>query len=274
MAALTADQEPLSIKLEDRMGFDVPIALLNDEISYVGGIAATDYLGEIQAATDTAGLKVIGYFDESKDNKDDGLTQNVKNDIVLKKNCATYPFAASANSRGLICYVGDDQTVGTRSTNYVACGVVHDVCGEGVYVDMRPAALAYARKHQVMLVEVLVANKDISAAGTGGPICHQGRTRYICNTAGTTLISLPTAVTGYVIGVADGDATAARDVSVKAAAGDVIECFDGYTAAGKQADNTVDEVQHGFTVWQAVDATNWAAIVRDGTFDNWVINNA
>lgn len=242
--------------------------ILNAEVMYGGGIVAIDYADEVQMASDTAGLKVIGLAGEQVSNAADGKTiAPVKRGIFRLANSATYPIPRSAI--GQVCYVEDDNTVAAYSTNLVSAGLVHDVDSTGVWVDMRPAALAAAWERR----PCKVASKTDSYACTDA-IAFEGRTVFSIAKSSLATLTLPSAVAGMRVGVRRANAGAGYDVAVKAAAADKIEGSDGLSAAAKQVDNTVDAISD-IIWWRAVDDTHWMLdnpIPTD--FGSWVKNDA
>jgi hypothetical protein len=265
MTALSANRDTPEIKspryLADKF------TILNDAVLYAGAILALDYTDEIQPAADTAGLRVVGRCPVKIDNADDGLTSQVEQGIFRFANSATYPVPRSAI--GQACFVEDDQTVAGFSTNLVPAGLVYDVDSSGVWVDMRPAALAQARALTPDVHVPKTADYAVTAA-----IAFQGRSAFFCTKTGTLTITLPSAVAGMRVGVKRCSATAADDVKVQCATGDKIQGSDAMSAASKCVDNTVDAVS-GITWWRAVDDTVWALdnpLPADVT--SWVKNDA
>jgi hypothetical protein len=218
---------------------------------YAGGIAAVDYADEAQMASDTAGLKVVGRVIRKVDNTDDGLSTTVETGIFRYNNSATYIVARSAI--GQVCYVADDNTVAAFSTNLVPAGIVHDVDSDGVWVDMRPDALAAAWERKPAVRVAKTADYTVTAA-----IAFEGRTFFSCakGGGGAMEITLPTAVAGMRVGVHRLSPTAADDVTIQAASGDKVQGYDGLSAAAKQIDNTVDAVS-GILWLRALDDTHW-----------------
>lgn len=248
MTALSANRDTPEI-LHPRALAD-KFTILNDAVLYAGAILALDYTDEIQPAADTAGLRVVGRCPLKIDNADDGLASAVEQGIFRFANSATYPVPRSAI--GQPCYVEDDQTVAGFSTNRVPAGLVYDVTSDGVWVDMRPAALALARE---LTPAVMVAKTDdytVTAA-----LAFQGRSVFKMTKSGGLTLTLPSAVAGMRVGVMRGSATATDDVSVQAATGDKVQGFDALSAASKKIENTVDAVS-GILWLRAVDDTVWA----------------
>jgi hypothetical protein len=225
--------------------------------------------GEIQAAANTAGLKVVGVFPLEVDNTADGETSEVRNGVYRFANSATYPITRSAI--GTVCYVEDDQTVAGYASNLVPAGIVADVVTAGVWVDMSMAALAYARGLRNIVQVDKTAHYEVTTA-----LAYEGRTYFSCATASTgTILTLPSAVAGMRVGAKRANASGGYDVFVQCAAGDKIEGSDGLSAAAKMAENTVDAIS-GIIWWQAVDATHWMLDRSSLPLDvgSWVKNDA
>jgi hypothetical protein len=261
MTAAAANRSAPEIKLPRSLVGK--FALLNDAVMYAGTMLARDYAGEVQAAADTAGLKVIGSCPLGMDNAADGLQTIVDQVIRLFENDTTSPVTRSLI--GKACFVVDDQTVGGKTTNMVAAGIVYDVTADGVFVDQRAEALALA---ETMVPFKFVDKTDdytVTAA-----IAFEGRTIFKCDKASIMEITLPSAVAGMRVGVQRTTATAAHDVSIQAATGDKVLG----SAAGKQVDNTTDAVS-GILILQAADATDWIAVNPiPADLASWVINDA
>ena len=101
MAALT-DNLSAPETLE-RNGLKSKWTILNADKLYAGAILAVDYTDEIQNATNTAGLRVIGRCPEYVDNTNDGETVSPEQGIFRYANSGTYTIPRS--SIGLPCYV-------------------------------------------------------------------------------------------------------------------------------------------------------------------------
>lgn len=271
MAAAVVDRAYDTIdRVQD--GLLAKLTMLDTEINYVGTIIAVDYLGEAQAATDTEGLQVLGWAPKQVDNTADGKTIGVRNDIIRMENDATYPFGLGHLGRGRVAYVVDDQTVGTYATNQIPAGLVHDVNSDGVFVDMSPLAMQIARNMQPAKVTNRTTDYDCSA--------EQALlfSRRMClnwsDADGEGLLTLPTAVPGMAFGVARTLATAGRDVQIQCATGDYIEGSDGWSAASKAVDNTVDLVQGVATWWECVALLRWKLWRTNVWTVNWIIDDA
>ena len=72
MAALTDNRD--TPEIEGRYTDQDAQTILDAEIMYAGGMVARDYNGEVQMASDTVGLRVLGRAPEKVDNTDDGET--------------------------------------------------------------------------------------------------------------------------------------------------------------------------------------------------------
>lgn len=237
-------------------------------ILYAGVLAAADYTDEVQPGADTAGLRILGRAPAKVDNTDDGETCEVEHGVFRYDNSSSNPVVRSAI--GLPCYAEDDQTVAAKTTNFVSAGLVYDVDDDGVWVDQRHEALAAALARRPVGYALKQAAYTVTAAQA-----YEGRTVFAMdgNAGGAVELTLPTAVGGMRVGVFRVSTTAADDVTVQAATGDKIEASDGYCAAGKQIDNTVDSVS-GVLWLVALDDTNWAAENRPNDFASWVKNDA
>ena len=112
------------------------------EYLYVGEMVAQDSTPEALAATDTAGLVILGVGTKEVDNTNDGETVNfISTAVHLMDNSAT---ALSVDDIGGFAYVEDACTVTTLAgaTNNIIAGVVVDVTADGVFVDFDPAKKA------------------------------------------------------------------------------------------------------------------------------------
>jgi len=267
---MTALTKSLSVPETLPEALKVKFNILNDAIIFAGAILAVDYLGEIQNAADTAGLVVVGRAPLSVDNKDDGETMTPERGIYRYLNDATYPLTRF--NIGQPCYVVDNATVGSRSTNYESAGIVFDVDASGVWVDQRPMALKLAKDLTPPLYAAKTDSYDMSAAQA---LAFSRRLVMTMDKASIATLTLPSAVAGMKVGISRVSVTAAHDIKVQAATGDKVQGSDGYSAASKCVDNTVDLVSVAPIYFEAVDATHWA-IVSPQPHDvgAWVLNNA
>jgi hypothetical protein len=109
---------------------------------YVGEMVAQDSTPEALAASDTAGLVILGVGTKEIDNTNDGETVDfISGAVHLMDNSST---ALAKTDIGGLCYVEDAATVTTLAgaTNNIPAGVVVDVTSDGVYVDFDPAKKA------------------------------------------------------------------------------------------------------------------------------------
>lgn len=114
-------------------------------IVYKGGLAgvfiAGANAGKVQAAGDTADMKVIGMFNDSVDNSDDGEGVNIKPGCYHLDNSETNALTSAHLFKP--CYIEDDQTVSSDpGVNSVVAGILIDIDADGVWVLVNPAALA------------------------------------------------------------------------------------------------------------------------------------
>jgi len=110
----------------------------NTEIIYAGGMVAMNTgTGEVEMASDSASLIVIGRAEENVDNSTDGKYCTVKTGCFLFNNSAANTVTAA--STGKRCFVEDDNTVsGSAGTNSIVAGTVFEVCSDGVWVHISP----------------------------------------------------------------------------------------------------------------------------------------
>jgi hypothetical protein len=181
--ALTANRSTPSLAGMDLVD---TLTVYNAEIMYAGGMAAVDYLGEVQMAANTAGLRVVGRVKEYVDNTADGKKATVERGIFRYTNSSSYPIVRTAI--GTVCYVEDDNIVAGYASNLVPAGLVHDVDSTGVWVDQSALALAYARRFVAPVLVEKTDNYTCTAA-----IAYEGRTYFSCSKAGGMEITLPAA---------------------------------------------------------------------------------
>ncbi len=262
MTALSADNEALATLAGKTL--TQKLTILNAEVIYAGGMVARDYAGEVQMASDTLGLRVLGVAIEQVDNAADGETLSPPSGAIhLMANSSTAPVVAGMI--GKPCYVEDDNTVAAHSTNLVAAGLVHDVDTDGVWVDFSPVALAQARALAKPLV-VAVTDTTYTALATQA---FQGNVVLAIDNASGVVVTLPAAAGGYRLGFQRTAATAAHDVSIQAPTGDTVRG----SAAAKKVVNDTDAVSQvlylettGAADW--VDAAPLASDRAEWTIDN------
>lgn len=114
------------------------LAVKDEEIMYAGGMAAiSTSTGEVEMASDSAGLAVVGRVEEYVDNSEDGKYCTVKTGCFLFANSATH--AVTHASVGACCFVEDDNTVSNNAGSHsIVAGTVFEVCADGVWVHMAP----------------------------------------------------------------------------------------------------------------------------------------
>jgi len=237
--------------------------ILDTEKIYCGGINAVDYLGEVQPASDTLGLRVIGLSNLYVDNSEDGKIVASSKGIYLLDNSSTYPLTRT--NIGQACYVEDDQTVAGSSTNLVVAGIVHDVESRGVWVDMRANSLAIAReKARNVIVDVT----DTTATLTAEQM-FAGNVIITAENSSATTLTFPSCSAGFRIGVQRLNAGAGYDVILQAGAGDSIL---GSAIAGT-ASNTTDATSEIIYI-ESVDDTDYvlaSPVAKDR--DVWVASS-
>lgn len=131
MTALSAAYEA-----ERKDGEMVSVPVKAAAVIYKGGLVVDKGTGYAEAGDDGSGYTFLGVAVE-------GATGNASTDglvsvRVYKTGSYKYTLAggASQTNLGVIVYVSDDQTVGTTSTNSIACGYVAEVI-DSTYVRVR-----------------------------------------------------------------------------------------------------------------------------------------
>lgn len=103
---------------------------------YAGTLAARDALGRAVPASDTAGLRIVGRVLTTSDNT--GGPEDSRR-VCVERGCFRYANSATApligSDVGKVCFVEDNQTVASASTNSVKAGRVVEVDAEGVWVN-------------------------------------------------------------------------------------------------------------------------------------------
>jgi hypothetical protein len=225
-------------------GFVDDFTAINADILYAGGMGAIDSTQEIQPASDTLGLRVVGRIPVKVDNTADGEASEVDSGIFRYVNSTTAPVTRA--QVGDVCYVEDDQTVASTSTNLVAAGLVVDVDSKGVWVDQRPASLSMARRiARPKVVAVTATTATLTAAQA-----FQGNVVVTASNSGATTLTMPAAAAGLRIGVQRLTAGAGYDVSLAAASADTV-------LGSETVLNDTDAVSQ--VLWlEAENVTNWA----------------
>ncbi len=135
-SALTAARNTKRLATPLQYATQRNLTILDEEVIYQGGLVALNTsTGEVQMASDTAGLQVLGVATQTVDNADDG-------EVLAPPAVGVFCFASSgiaATDKGKTVYVYDDQTVALTTTNYVVAGVLVDYTSEGAWVLVDPA---------------------------------------------------------------------------------------------------------------------------------------
>lgn len=119
-----------SINTPERPGNFLALVVAAGAAIFAGTLVARDAAGTAVPASDTAGLRVLG---RAEHDAAAGESIQIRRSCFLFANSATN--ALTAASVGKICYVEDDNTVASTSTNKIAAGRVMEVTAEGVWVD-------------------------------------------------------------------------------------------------------------------------------------------
>lgn len=129
-----------SIDTPEHPGNIVQLPLAAATTLCAGWLIAVDSSGNAVAASDAAGLRVIGRAEHDVDNSAGlagALTVNVKRGVFRFANSATA--AVDADDKGKVCFVEDNGTVAETSTHKLKAGRVFNVDAAGVWVDTREA---------------------------------------------------------------------------------------------------------------------------------------
>ena len=114
----------------------------SDSIVYAGGIAAQNSSGKAVPASDTANLVVLG---RAEGTVEAGNKVLIRTGVFLFDN-GTSSEELTAADIGSAAFIVDDHTVGkVGGTNKIPAGIVVDVTGEGVAVEITPDAIAAAK---------------------------------------------------------------------------------------------------------------------------------
>jgi len=158
-----------------REGNLMAVGLAQDAVVFAGTLAALDSDGYAVPASDTAGLIVIGRFEESGDNTggDDG-------DKVVPVMIGTYCFIGAGlgpDDVGKPCFVSDDQTIRvTANTHNIVAGIITgvDSATEAWVMTGPDASIAAAAKVDAdkALARVAAAVADSVAADTAGIVAN------------------------------------------------------------------------------------------------------
>lgn len=121
MTALTAAYEA---ERKDGQIVDVPVKAL--AVIYKGGLIVDKGTGYAEAGDDGSGYTFLGV---AVDGGTGGATDGATSIRVYKTGSYKFTKAGGATQTnlGAIVYISDDQTVGTSSTNSIACGYVVEV---------------------------------------------------------------------------------------------------------------------------------------------------
>jgi hypothetical protein len=132
MAAATADQD---FNIRNGEITTLPLAAATKVFSRT--LAAADSAGRVKPGADTAGLRIVGWFEHYQDNSAGSagdLSVQVRRGIIKLNNSGSA--AVDADDVGKLCYVEDDNTVAESNTNKVVAGTVVEVESDGVWVEV------------------------------------------------------------------------------------------------------------------------------------------
>jgi hypothetical protein len=112
------------IDIDERAGQEIQLPAAAAVHLYPGTLIARDSSGDAIYATDTAGLEVMGRCQGDVDNSAGiagALNVNVRRGVFAYFNSSTEPLAQA--NVGSVCFVQDEQTVASTSTNLVKAGI-------------------------------------------------------------------------------------------------------------------------------------------------------
>jgi len=154
MPAVQASQSTAERATGVRAGDFTTVGLAASTQVYSGTLAAINASGYAVAASDATAQTVIGIFTQSKNNEgaNGALTVQVRRGVCHLANSVTN--AVAITDIGGVCYVEDDHTVASSTSNSSYAGIVVEIDSTGVWTEIR-----------YQLLEVgTVANGAINAA--------------------------------------------------------------------------------------------------------------
>lgn len=160
MSALTEARN--TVQLLGAMSYAREVATSNTV--YAGALVAQNGDGKAVPASDATGLTVLG---RAENTAAAGETVHIKSGIFIFEN-GTSTEALAVTDIGKTAYVVDDHTVGKIGGTYgVIAGIVVDVTGEGVSVEVSPSALrAAAFKAAAAVADCTPAGGSATSAET------------------------------------------------------------------------------------------------------------
>lgn len=147
------------INTPERPGSVTRYPLAAATILYAGALIALNSSGNAVAASDTAGLRVVGRAEETVDNSAGSagdLSIDVKEGVFKYANSGTA--AVDPDDKGKDCFVEDDTIVAETSTHKVKAGRVVQVDSDGVWIDTRSGQAA-----RVPSADTITAAADLAA---------------------------------------------------------------------------------------------------------------
>ena len=126
-----------AINTPERPGNFMQLIVAVGAAIFAGTLVARDAAGTAVPASDTAGLRAIG---RAEHDAAAGESIVAKRGVFQFANSAAH--ALTAASLGKLCYVEDDNTVASTSTNLVVAGRVMEIADDGVWVDTTDIPIA------------------------------------------------------------------------------------------------------------------------------------
>lgn len=158
MAPLTQDRDT-----PRREGAQFSFGMAASAKTYAGGIVALNSGGYAVAASDTAGMRVVGRSEEQIDNTSGA---NAAATVLVREG--VFKFASSSLTvadQGKPCFVVDDQTVSVAATtNNIFAGVIVKVeSATSCWVEMDLSARGSAGQADSVAADVAALKTDFNA---------------------------------------------------------------------------------------------------------------
>lgn len=188
-AALHATAATTSQTIQRRDGTTLNIPDSSAAVKLLQGVLwARNSSGYITNAADTAGMLVVGIGADEVDNSAGSagdLDCLVSRGIYLLANSGTNALTLAHLKQP--CYVEDNVTVASKTTNGIVAGIVEDVTTDGVWVNVGVSPLAgIARRTNVVIA---TSSRTLTAAESGTVVSNVGA-------SGAVTFTLPPATAG------------------------------------------------------------------------------
>jgi hypothetical protein len=137
------------IDTPERSGQSLSVPVAAATALYAGNLAALDSAGRAVAATDAAGIRVLGRVEADADNSGGAaaaINATIKRGVFRYANSAGS--AVTQAYLGKVVFVEDCETVAITSTHKIPAGVVVEVATDGVWIDTaaaQPGTVAFTQ---------------------------------------------------------------------------------------------------------------------------------